>query len=53
VAYYLGSSVFGSLSGHARTLDAWPAVAAVFLLTVSGLLTAWLRHIPPLHTAQR
>jgi YNFM family putative membrane transporter len=49
-AYYLGSSVFGSLSGHAWTLGGWPAVAALALLlfAVSGLLTAWLRHIPAL-----
>jgi len=51
-AYYLGSSVFGSVSGHAWTLGAWPAVAALalLLLVVSGLLTAWLRHIPALDT---
>jgi YNFM family putative membrane transporter len=49
-AYYLGSSVFGSLSGHAWSLGAWPAVAALalLLLVVSGLLTVWLRHIPSL-----
>jgi YNFM family putative membrane transporter len=54
-AYYLGSSVFGSLSGRAWTLDAWPAVAALalLLLTVSGLLTVWLRRIPALNTARR
>jgi MFS transporter, YNFM family, putative membrane transport protein len=54
-AYYLGSSVFGSLSGHAWTLGAWPAVAALalLLLAVSGLLAAWLRHIPSLDTARR
>jgi YNFM family putative membrane transporter len=53
-AYYLGSSVFGSLSGHAWTLGAWPAVAALalLLLGVSGLLAAWLRHIPALDTTQ-
>ena len=49
-AYYLGSSVFGSVSGRAWALGAWPAVAAlsVLLLAVSGLLSAWLRRIPPL-----
>jgi MFS transporter, YNFM family, putative membrane transport protein len=54
-AYYLGSSVFGSLSGRAWTLDAWPAVAALalLLLTVTGLLTACLRRIPALDTARR
>jgi MFS transporter, YNFM family, putative membrane transport protein len=49
-AYYLGSSIFGSLAGPAWTLGAWPAVAglALGLLLASGLLTAWLRHIPAL-----
>jgi MFS transporter, YNFM family, putative membrane transport protein len=49
-AYYLGSSIFGSLAGPAWTLGAWPAVAglALVLLLASGLLTAWLRHIPAL-----
>ena len=49
-AYYLGSSVFGSLAGPAWTLGAWPAVAglALALLAASGLLAAWLRHIPSL-----
>jgi YNFM family putative membrane transporter len=53
-AYYLGSSVFGSLSGRAWALGAWPAVTALalLLLAVSGLLTAWLRHIPALDTTQ-
>jgi len=48
--YYLGSSVFGSLAGPAWTLGAWPAVAALALalLVASGLLAAWLRHIPSL-----
>jgi hypothetical protein len=42
--------VFGSLSGHAWALGGWTAVAALALLlfAVSGLLTAWLRHIPVL-----
>jgi YNFM family putative membrane transporter len=49
-AYYLGSSVFGGLAGPAWTLAAWPGVVvlALILLAVSGLLTAWLRHTPPL-----
>ena len=49
-AYYLGSSVFGSLAGPAWTRGAWPAVAglALALLAASGLLAAWLRHIPSL-----
>jgi MFS transporter, YNFM family, putative membrane transport protein len=47
-AYYLGSSVFGSLAGRAWTLGAWPAVVtlALTLLAVSGLLTVRLRHAP-------
>jgi MFS transporter, YNFM family, putative membrane transport protein len=54
-AYYLGSSVFGSLAGHAWTLGAWPAVVAltVALLVIAGLLTAWLRHIPALDPGRR
>jgi YNFM family putative membrane transporter len=49
-AFYLGSSVFGSLAGHAWTLGGWPAVAALTLglLVVAGLLTTWLRHTPTL-----
>lgn len=49
-AYYLGSSVFGSLAGPAWTRGRWPAVAvlALALLLASGLLTAWLRRIPAL-----
>jgi YNFM family putative membrane transporter len=52
-AYYLGSSVFGSVSGRAWAIGGWPAVAALalLLLAVSGLLTAWLRRIPSLVTA--
>lgn len=54
-AYYLGSSVFGTLAGPAWTLGAWPAVAALALtlLLASGLLTAWLRRIPSLDSARR
>jgi MFS transporter, YNFM family, putative membrane transport protein len=54
-AYYLGSSISGSLAGPAWTLGAWPAVAALALglLLVSGLLTAWLRHIPSLDPTRR
>ena len=52
-AYYLGSSVFGSASGHAWTMGGWPTVVALalLLLAVSGLLAAWLRHIPALETS--
>ena len=54
-AYYLGSSIFGSLAGPAWTRGGWPAVAALALalLLASGLLTAWLRHIPALDSARR
>jgi MFS transporter, YNFM family, putative membrane transport protein len=54
-AYYLGSSVFGSLAGHAWTVGAWPAVVilALSLLVISGLLAAWLRRIPTLVVGQR
>jgi MFS transporter, YNFM family, putative membrane transport protein len=54
-AFYLGSSVFGSLAGSAWTLSAWPAVAALALtlLLVSGMLAAWLRHIPSLDSTRR
>ena len=49
-AYYLGSSVFGSLSGQAWSLGAWPGVVALAggLFAVTGLLALWLRHTPPL-----
>ena len=54
-AYYVGSSVFGSLAGRAWTLGAWPAVVllALTLVALSGLLAAWLRHIPSLDPARR
>jgi YNFM family putative membrane transporter len=54
-AYYLGSSIFGSLAGPAWTLGSWPAVTglALTLLLVSGLLTTWLRHIPSLDSTRR
>lgn len=54
-AYYLGSSIFGSLAGHAWTLGAWPAVVALTLalLIITGLLTAWLRHTPTLDPGRR
>ena len=52
-AYYLGSSVFGNLAGHAWTAGGWPAVviASLSLLGVSGLLAAWLRRTPALAAA--
>jgi YNFM family putative membrane transporter len=54
-AYYLGSSVFGSLAGNAWTAGAWPAVIglASALLLVSGLLALWLRRIPSLDPLRR
>jgi YNFM family putative membrane transporter len=53
VSFYLGAAVFGSASGHAWAIGGWPAVAALalVLLIASGLLTAWLRHIPALDAA--
>lgn len=49
-AYYLGSSVFGSLSGRAWTAGGWPAVAglALALMALAGLLAGWLRRTPAL-----
>jgi YNFM family putative membrane transporter len=54
-AYYLGSSVFGSLAGRAWTLAAWPAVVvlAAVLMAVCGLCAAWLRHTPSLDPTRR
>jgi YNFM family putative membrane transporter len=54
-AYYLGSSVFGNLAGHAWTAGAWPAVVALALalVVVAGLLAAWLRRTPTLVAGQR
>ena len=49
-AYYLGSSVFGSLTGRAWTVGGWPGVVvlAAALYLVSGLLALWLRRTPSL-----
>ncbi len=49
-AYYAGSSVFGSLAGHAWTAAAWPGVTALAaaLVVVSGLLALRLRRTPSL-----
>jgi YNFM family putative membrane transporter len=49
-AYYVGSSVFGSLAGRAWTDAAWPGVAAlaVVLLIVTGALSLALRRTPAL-----
>ena len=49
-AYYLGSSLFGTLTGPAWTAGAWPGVAALagVLFLVTWLLALWLRRIPSL-----
>jgi YNFM family putative membrane transporter len=54
-AYYLGSSVFGSVTGRAWTVGGWPAVVllASVLLVVSGLLALWLRRTPSLDPLRR
>jgi YNFM family putative membrane transporter len=54
-AYYLGSSVFGSLAGRAWTVGAWPAVVllALLLVAATGLLATWLRRTPSLDPARR
>jgi YNFM family putative membrane transporter len=54
-AYYLGSSVFGSLTGQAWTVGAWPAVVllASVLVLATGLLAAWLRRTPSLDPRRR
>lgn len=50
VAYYLGSSVFGSLAGAAWKVGAWPGVVALAatLVLIGALLALWLRRTPPL-----
>ncbi|WP_041775753.1 MFS transporter [Blastococcus saxobsidens] len=54
-AYYLGASAFGSLTGRAWTVAAWPGVVvlACALLAVSGLLSLWLRRLPSLDPLRR
>jgi len=49
-AYYLGSSVFGSLAGHTWSTGGWPGVVALSggLLVVAALLAQVLRRTPPL-----
>jgi YNFM family putative membrane transporter len=53
--YYLGSSVFGSLSGQAWTAAGWPGVVALatVLLTVTGGLALLLRRTPPHPSSER
>ncbi|MCU7727997.1 MFS transporter [Actinoplanes sp. KI2] len=55
VAYYAGSSVFGSLAGAAWTLGAWPAVVllAAAFVALTGLLATSLRRIPALAPTPR
>jgi surface polysaccharide O-acyltransferase-like enzyme len=54
-AFYLGSSIFGSLTGRAWTVGTWPAVVllASALFLASGLLAMWLRHTPSLDPLRR
>jgi YNFM family putative membrane transporter len=54
-AYYLGSSVFGSLAGRAWSVGAWPGVVSLALLLVvaAALLAAWLRRTPSLDPTRR
>jgi YNFM family putative membrane transporter len=54
-AYYVGSSVFGSLTGQAWSLGAWPGVALLAggLFVVTGLLALWLRRTRPLDPLMR
>jgi MFS transporter, YNFM family, putative membrane transport protein len=49
-AYYVGSSVFGTLAGHAWSWGSWPAVVALSgaLLLVATLLALRLRSTPTL-----
>jgi YNFM family putative membrane transporter len=46
-AYYLGSSVCGTLAGPAGSLSDWPTVTALALalFLACGLLIAWLWHV--------
>jgi YNFM family putative membrane transporter len=54
-AYYLGSSIFGSVTGRAWTVGGWAAVVllATGLLLVSALLALWLRRTPSLDPMRR
>lgn len=47
-AYYVGSSVFGTLSGRAWSLGSWPAVIALGLILIIGcvVLAGLLRRMP-------
>lgn len=52
-AFYLGSSVFGSLAGGLWSVAGWPGVVALSagLLMVTAVLTLVLRNSQPLTTA--
>jgi YNFM family putative membrane transporter len=54
-AYYLGSSVFGSLTGQAWTAGGWPGVVllAGTLVLGTGLVALWLVRIPSLDPVRR
>ncbi len=54
-AYYLGSSVFGSVAGHVWSSGGWPhvVVLALVLIGVSGLAAAYLRRTPSLDPVRR
>jgi len=54
-AYYLGSSVFGSVTGQAWTFAGWPAVVvlACALVVVTGLLALFLLRVPSLDPVRR
>lgn len=49
-AYYVGSSVFGTVAGRAWTVGAWPGVVLLSsaLILITGLLALWLRRTPSL-----
>jgi YNFM family putative membrane transporter len=49
-SYYVGSSVFGTLGGHAWSIAGWAGVAGLTgtLLVVCGALAVTLRRLPPL-----
>jgi YNFM family putative membrane transporter len=54
-AYYLGSSVFGSLTGQAWDVGGWPGVVLLGtgLVILTGLLAVWLRRMPSLDPLRR
>jgi YNFM family putative membrane transporter len=54
-SYYVGSSVFGSVTGQAWSVAGWPGVVLFVggLLVLTGLLALWLRRIPSLDPSIR